>query len=1121
MTTAQYPNKDALWKGLDIYQEQMGQFITYVLKQKPGSRLEQTIANSLTDQQRQHFADKLREYDGDVPRAIEIAFIPNLVERNWNDHLFQPRLDKPAIARNRFRSIRDTRNELAHDTGGQDLPPEKARARLYTIAEALQSINRPEPAAEVQAIPIHTPAAAPSPQSPSPAAAPEPPPRAGSGAALKPWRSVIRPKQDVAEGSFLEADFLADLQRVFNGTAPAMYGDPLEFFHCTYITHGIGDLLATALRRVNGKGGNPVIQTKTGFGGGKTHSLIALYHLFNSADELLQSGDPDTRREIARLMAAAGVDPQQRAAAKVCVLQGAWLSETGGLVTDAGDSRDTLWGEMAWQLGGQPAYETVGAAARQGTAPGGAELDRLFRLVGPCVILIDEIVNYARNADLDTIATFFQNLTEAVNRRDNVALIVTLPATATEAAGERGLDAMAVLENTLNRIQAVTQVTQTSNDEAFAVVRRRLFQEDCDDAARDATCQAFYRMYQRGANEYPQEARETRYQERLRQCYPIHPEIFDRLYDDWSLYHQFQRTRGVLRLLAQAITWLCAEDDQSPLIMPGNLPLSETSPVSAEFVRLLGPQWSAVLGEVDGDNSRAHAIDRQKPERFGSVGGAARRAARAVFLGSATQKAIRGLNPRQVNLGVVAPTHGAAVYAEAVQAMDGELYHFYRGNDNRYYFDSEENLNKVANDRAAELDHETLNHEITRRLREFNRRDPARAVIAGPQSPADVRDEDFVRLIILRPDQSKPSRAAETDHAAHAARQMLHHCAPDARRIRPNTLLFLAPSSDGVREMHRAARRYLAWDSIINGARRVAHLTGDRLRQSRDQQKEANAALDTALASAYRWIMAPSQPNPQSADYDTADWRQINAQSDLAANALRRFADDELLVDTLAPAALQRRLQESVWRGPNPRDHLTVDQLWDLLTGHIHLGLRLRNREVLDLCLTQGFQTGAFARADGYDADAGHYRNLTRRIGEPQRPYLTGATLLVEPELAQLLIDEAAAAAPAPGDTGPDPKPGATDPGRNDAIAPAPPTPPRPRRLTARKTVTQQEAAAYDFNTIRDEIARVMAAAGCHVTVEITITAQHHDGISENLARSLRDNSNMLGITLQDDLLIG
>ena len=575
--------------------------------------------------------------------------------------------------------------------------------------------------------------------------------------------------------------------------------------------------------------------------------------------------------------------------------------------------------------------------------------------------------------------------------------------------------------------------------------------------------------------------------------------------------------------MAHTISWLCADNNQSPLIMPGNLPLSETS-INAEFLRLLGPQWDAVMGEVDRDNSRTHTIDRQKPERFGSVGGAARRTARTVFLGSATEKAVRGITARQVNLGVVMPGHGAAVYAEAVQAMDGDLYHFYRGSDARYYFDSQENLNKVANDRAAELTNHAVDEEIIRRLDEFNHRNPNRAVIACPQSSAEIRDDDFVRLVILRPDQAKPSRSAEVDHASETTKLMLENCGNEVRRTRANTLLFLAASNDGVREMRAAARRFLAWDSIINGNRRVANLTGDRRSQSTEQQQEANTALQNALSNAYRWIMAPLQPEPQNADYETDNWRQVASQPDIAANAFQRFVGDELLVDALAPQALNRILHERLWNGPNPRYHVTVDELWDLLTRNVYFGLRLRNRQVLEQCLAAGIKDGTLSRADGYDDQTGQYHNLFRIIDRSQTTYqeqpLTGSTLIVEPGITQIAQEEQDNPVPdgPPSDDADDnEKEKTSDTETREISEPPPPEPRRPRHMIARKTVAQQDAVSYDFNmTIRDEIARVMAAAGCAVTVEVVVTGTNEDGISENVARSLRENSNMLGIELED-----
>ena len=1113
-----YPNRDALQRGLDLYRSNMSEFVARQLRQKPGTRLPQAVIDSLADNQRLDFAAKLQENGGDVAAAIEIGFIPRLVEQNWSD-LFQRRFRDARTIRNTLRTIRDLRNNLAHDTSGQDVAAGLAETGLYHISEALANINCPEQSQEVLAIRSGIQQTGP-PPAVAPTLTPPAAPRSVDIRSLKAWPLVMQPNSDVAEGSFQEAEFAANLQQVYDGSAAAVYGDPREFFRRTYLTRGMKELLTAAVKRLVGKGGNPVIRSKTGFGGGKTHSLIAIYHLVNSNRSLLDlppsPQDSRVREEVVEIMSQAGADPAAGVTAKVAVLYGPWLSEHSDRRTDAGDPLNTLWGELAWQLGGQDAYEIVGAAARSGQAPDADQLTRLFRSVGPSVILMDEIISYARNADLARVATFLQNLTEAVQHPEagNVMLVVTLPVTEAEAGGPAGMEVLAAVESILSRVQSVLAVTETGNDEAFAVVRRRLFQEECDTAAREETCQAFYRMYQRNSGDYPQEARETRYLERLRQCYPIHPEIFDRLYRDWSVYHEFQRTRGVLRLMAQAISRLYADGDDAPMIMPASLPFADAR-VSDAFLRLLGPQWNAVMGEVDQENSRAHQIDLSQPARFGgAVGGAARRVARATFLGSSTRKAIRGLDLREVNLGVVVPGHGAAAYRDAVREMDGKLYYFYRGDD-RYYFDAQENLNKLVNDRAMELPDEARDREIRRRLHEFRSLNSSQVVILlGPETQPEVADSDFVRLVILGPDRPRPSRATDGDKAKEAVQRIMT-AAGSIRRTKPNTLLFLAAASDQVRELRSKAARYLAWDSVLNGDRRIPNL-GERRAEVNRQVTAADRELQEALVSAYRWALAPTQPDPLKAEYDTDNWRQINPDDDIAANALNHFVQQGQLVDTLSPAVLNAQLDAYIWKGPNPREHITVDELWDVLTAQVYLGLRLRNRQALEQCLRAGIAGGIFGRADGYDAAAGEYRNP--RIGETPGVYqtapLTGATLIMPGAKAAALQTTAI----------PPVAPGLDEPGRQPAEN-AEAGPPRggspagaaPRRFTARKTVAHQEVAAYDFNQLREEIARVLAANGGAVTVEIVITGRKEDGFSENVARSLRDNSNMLGVDLDTE----
>ena len=549
-----------------------------------------------------------------------------------------------------------------------------------------------------------------------------------------------------------------------------------------------------------------------------------MYHLITDSESILDNSSitPSTERNgsidghslrnnISDLIAQSGLDSGSLAKANTAVLVGTFLSTTDPYTTKDGDPLDTLWGELAWQIGGQDGYEIIGQAARTGVAPGSAQLDRLLEDFGPCVILIDELVAYVRNAGpaQDNIYTFIQALTESVRRSDHSVLVVTLPASETEAGGSGGVETLATLERLLGRIEAVWEPLEIN--EAFEVVRRRLFGTEIDAVERDRTCEAFAAMYGRSRGDFPREVAEQRYLERLKACYPIHPEIFDRLYADWSSIPRFQRTRGVLRLLATGISRLYLDGDPSPLILPANLPLSDPT-LAGEFVKLLSEQWRSVLSEVDSDSSRADSIDHEL-QRFADVGGAARRIARTVFLGSAPSGAIRGVDERRIRLGAVQPGQGVSVYNEALGRMRGSLYYLY-DSDGRYYFDVEENLNKVAADRRERFDTPEVDAHIVGHLSEAAGR--RSDVIVCPRDSSDVPEAQHVRLVVLPPDASRPTRASEHDNASDLALEILQRRG-DAARVRRNTLLFLAARRDEIRDLRNKVKDYLAWESIVSG----------------------------------------------------------------------------------------------------------------------------------------------------------------------------------------------------------------------------------------------------------------------------------------------------------------
>lgn len=1104
MADGGYPNKDALGAALDVYLDAMRAFVTRYLRRVPGTDLRGAIERALNDHARERFRERLGGGEGEAG-AIEAGDLPYIVERRWRE-VFGETLNYERTVLARLHMIAEARNRVAH-RGEYDTDLSYAQARITDIAEVLERIRAPQAAERVKGIraALEAPKAEPEPEPLLPAT---PATRKGGsgrrrGVVLKPWREAARPNADITERTFLAAEFMADLQQVRDGSAQATeYGDPVKFFERTHITPGMRQLLENVLRRTGGKGGDPVIQTKTGFGGGKTHSLIALYHLITSTAALAGTREP-ALAEVRELAARVELEQGDVSAARVAVLVGTSLDPRRDATTDAGDPLHTLWGEMAWQLGGQEAYDIVGRAAREGFAPGGETLDALLEHVGPCLILIDELVAYARNAgvDRDSVYTFVQNLTEAVRRSARAVLVATLPESATEAGDERGAAVLAALDHIFGRIEATWEPLEVR--EAFEVVRRRLFGGDIDAEARDLACDAFSRMYHRAPRDYPQGTGEQRYLERMRECYPIHPEIFDRLYDDWSTISRFQRTRGVLRLMAHAISFLYRNDARSAMILPGDLPFRDSG-LAYEFEPLLPGHWSPVFTEADADDGRADRLDASH-QRYSEVGGAARRIARAVLLGSAPTGAVRGLAMPSIRLGVVQAGDGVSAYHEALQAMSGDLHYLY-GDGERYWFHAEENLNKVAADREGDLSADEITAHIIKRVGEaVGRRG---GVIACPADSAAVPDEASARLVILHPDQPLPSRGQERDAAREAARAMLERRG-DAPRVHRNALLFLAARGDELRTLRASARSWLAWDSIVEGERRLQGLEGERLQQARAALERHADEFEGDIARAWRHVLDPRQPDPRQASYEFSELEtDAPAHGDITRAAFERLAEAEALNARIAPTHLANLLAEWVWRKGQP-DHsedIPVGELWAMLTANVYL-LRLRDRAALDDCIRHGVAERAFGLAAGVDEESPNgYSGFV--FGDLPADIPDDA-LVLEREWAEYVRSETPApelagdddGAPAPGGSvGEDPEDGS-----GGARGPA--------SITVRVS-RSGDLSLDELNQLREEIARVLREDGGEVAFEVTVRARKDEGFSEGAVRAVRENGAQLGLDI-------
>jgi len=299
----------------------------------------------------------------------------------------------------------------------------------------------------------------------------------------------------------------------------------------------------------------------------------------------------------------------------------------------------------------------------------------------------------------ETQFSFAQVLTESAKLAGNCLLVISLPASDTagsphtqaddvEVGGVRGREALNRLRNVVGRVESSWR--PATAEEGFEIVRRRLFEPIAGDQFknRDVTAQAFSELYHSQSAEFPPECRGGDYEKRIRAAYPIHPEIFDQLYGAWSTLVKFQRTRGVLRLMASVIHSLWEKGDNRPLILPSMIPIDDPR-VQSELTRYLSDNWSPIIEkDVDGPNSLPVRIDGEQPN-LGKVS-AARRVARTIYLGSAPSAGVahRGIEDRHVKLGCVMPGESPAVFGDGLRRLAAAATYLYQ-DGNRFWYDTQ------------------------------------------------------------------------------------------------------------------------------------------------------------------------------------------------------------------------------------------------------------------------------------------------------------------------------------------------------------------------------------------------------------------------------------------------
>ena len=925
---------------------------------------------------------------------------------------------------------------------------------------------------------------------------------------LLPWRDVVEPHQDVATGEFQLAEFAADLAKVHNGSAPTEYRNPREFFARTYLTEGLSTLLVGAAKRLSGGGGDPVVELQTNFGGGKTHSMLALFHMVG--------GTPvEDLPGLDQLMSRNGL----AVPAKVnrAVLVGTSRGPQDVIPLEGGRKIRTTWGDLAWQLGGAEAFAMLAENDERGIAPGSNLLEALFKKYAPALILIDEWVAYLRqiykveglpSGSFDANLSFVQSLTEAVKASTGVLLVASLPASQIEVGGEGGQEALARLKQTFSRVESSWR--PASQEESYEIVRRRLFKEIPGDKFhhRDNTLKQFAKLYRENANDFPNGCADEDYRRKLEKAYPIHPELFDQLYTSWGSLEKFQRTRGVLRLMAQVIHELWMGNDPSVMIMPGSVAISSAR-VEPELMHYLDSSWQSIIaGDVDGVTSTPYKIDQSAPNlnRYSAT----RRVARAVFMGTAPThgQENNGLDDKQINLGVVQPGERPAIFGDALRRLANQA-KFMHSDLGRHWYSMSASLNRLAADRAAQFEEALVLHEIDKALSGYINgladRGHFDTVQVAPGSSADIPDEPGgVRAVVLG--VAHPHTGREGAEALAEAKDIMMQRGSTPRVYR-NMLVFLAAEQRQLDNLKAGQRAALAWAEIVRETQRL-NLTQSDSALAEAKLKEASETLKTRMKEAWCYLIYPVQESAQS----DVEWMsaKVPSQDGLLARASKKLVSDQGIWPELGPDNLNRQLEKYIWNG---KPHLHLKDLWEYLNRYTYLP-RIKNRAVLSKAVhaaVSGMLSGPFAYAERWDEAKGSYVGLAISGASSAQVVIDNESVIIKPDVAEQNRQKQNAAAPAE-----DPAPAVTHgpetPEQPDSGTPvATPIEQNPTRFHGTVMISPERPARDIHQIVEAIIEQLTTLPSADVSIKLEIDAEVPSGLDRAKVRTLVENATTLG----------
>lgn len=918
-----------------------------------------------------------------------------------------------------------------------------------------------------------------------------------NGNGIPAWFNVVVPQNDIRNGILDESIFAANMEDVAMGTAPVIYQDINYFFECTYITEGIKDLIRRVIQALNGKESqNRVISLQTGFGGGKTHSLISLYHAVKESSEF-------KKLDVAKTILDAGDMPQFENARVAVFTQNTCSVADGHKVAD-NIVVHTLWGELAWQLGGREGYERVRNADVQMIAPTAQDIKPIIEGASPALILIDELADYCNMASGKIVGSgtlftqtnsFMQTLTGVVSSVPKTVLICTLPASAREvASSEIGQEILSSLETRVVRVGS--SVKPVEDEEIYEVVRRRLFDRITNFEAIDQVARKYKDMYHNRRDSLPTEADRVAYAERIKKSYPFHPELIDLFNIRWGSDSRFQRTRGVLRLLASIVKDLWSRKNSlvgtQALIQTSDVRLENLPTLQSQITSLMGSQWDSVMhADVFGTISNAYKLDEQNVENNIGKYHLATAVTTTVLMASVGSSSQKGLSLKQLKLCLLKPDAFNHIDIDStVNQLENIVHYMYKGGiggEQSFWFQSKPNINILINQAKGDVKDGDIEAEIMRMVKLAVANVGQVKVLADPTG--DVPEQKQLTFVVMHPKYTVAT-GGNISRSAEIAIKQIAQMRGTTQRVYRNTMLFLVCSEAGKAALSLKLRETLACDKIITEY--SGQLDQDQRKDIADRKRQSTDASKELLTHAYNTVVKCAKDQLRTLEISTFS---SDFAAQITVNTLKELHDNGIVLRRIGMNIIDRN-----GLMPTVEKPVKVNDVYEAFLRFDDKPMIL-NAEAITETVNRYCEEGM------WNVGTGNPKHFSRIYHQERVPFLNPQ------EEGYWLLDPSVMPNPA---SGGEPTPTPTS-GSTPSPSSEPDPEPAPTTKTYKKVTISGSVPIENYSQLFPSFVNTLKSNHLKIEVKFTASSNSTNPLTDNspIVKSVKESASQLGLEFE------